>query len=692
MPTCAQPPIIGRDEALALADRIERGEITAADHPSIAALIRRHVLLTDLLREKNASIRRLQRVAFGPSSERRPHDARADQHDVGANRATVYSYDLSGDPTSIDSPAPTADVSLVHGQYYRRLERMTDGTGTTTFNYFQVTTTGQLGAPQISSIDGPLINDTITFAYDELGRRKQYTLSGVTHSWVFDALGRITQQRNQLGGTTPFTYSYDGPTDRLTSIAFPNGQQTTLEYYDAAGDHRLSAIRHTSPGPGGNQTFSYRYAATGRVEEFGNSFYAGPTTYAYDDVDQLTSFTPPGRVPQPYHYQYDPAGNRTGEGLNAQSPSIVSTHNDVNQLTGQSGDVNRALTYSPNGNQLSDGTRTYEWDGADRLTAIAQGTRRSEFTYDGFGRRVKIVEKDGATVLSDRRYIWDRDQILEERNASNQVTRRFYPQGFLQVSNSGRYYYSRDRLGSVWQVTDATGAAAAIYEYKPFGEMEEYGGNTVESPIGYAGYWVHKPSGLNLTWHRAYSAELGRWISRDPVGEIGGSNLYAYVSNSPTNDADPWGLFPSASCLAAATAAGAAAGAAVGAGIGGAVGAGAGVAAAAGSGGVTIVVTLPGFSAAGAFAGAWQGGLIGGLAGLGGGLLFCKDEPPCEKEKEKEKEKDDDTGCEDRYGACLLWAKGDPLKIRKCGKAYRRCRTMPHLPFPHEFGRLVPVA
>jgi hypothetical protein len=36
---------------------------------------------------------------------------------------------------------------------------------------------------------------------------------------------------------------------------------------------------------------------------------------------------------------------------------------------------------------------------------------------------------------------------------------------------------------------------------------------------------------------------LGRFISRDPLGEKGGLNLYGYVGNDPVNGVDPSGLF-----------------------------------------------------------------------------------------------------------------------------------------------------
>ena len=39
-----------------------------------------------------------------------------------------------------------------------------------------------------------------------------------------------------------------------------------------------------------------------------------------------------------------------------------------------------------------------------------------------------------------------------------------------------------------------------------------------------------------------YDSEQGRWLSRDPIGEDGGLNLYGYVGNDPANWIDPLGL------------------------------------------------------------------------------------------------------------------------------------------------------
>jgi hypothetical protein len=40
---------------------------------------------------------------------------------------------------------------------------------------------------------------------------------------------------------------------------------------------------------------------------------------------------------------------------------------------------------------------------------------------------------------------------------------------------------------------------------------------------------------------RFYSPEVGRWLSRDPIGEIGGWHLYAFCFNDALNGVDPLG-------------------------------------------------------------------------------------------------------------------------------------------------------
>ncbi len=44
----------------------------------------------------------------------------------------------------------------------------------------------------------------------------------------------------------------------------------------------------------------------------------------------------------------------------------------------------------------------------------------------------------------------------------------------------------------------------------------------MDADFRFAGMYYHTNSHLHLTLFRAYDADTGRWLSRDPIGEAGG--------------------------------------------------------------------------------------------------------------------------------------------------------------------------
>ena len=177
-----------------------------------------------------------------------------------------------------------------------------------------------------------------------------------------------------------------------------------------------------------------------------------------------------------------------------------------------------------------------------QVIAQGGGSNNSAFTYDPFGRIVKIVETRSGSVTSTKQFVWVKSDLREERDGSGNLTKQFF--GFGQTISGTPYYYTRDQINSVREMTDASGNVVAAYSYTPDGRATKLQGSTVDSDFGYAGMYVHMPSGLKLAVHRAYYPVLGRWLSRDPVGEEAGTNLYAYVNNRPISLRDPLGLCP----------------------------------------------------------------------------------------------------------------------------------------------------
>src|SRR5262249_55426626 len=167
--------------------------------------------------------------------------------------------------------------------------------------------------------------------------------------------------------------------------------------------------------------------------------------------------------------------------------------------------------------------------------------RRSEVQYDGLGRRVHLVERENGVLTSEKFFVWCDLDLCEERDGRGQVTKRFYAQG-VEI-NGDPYYYTHDHLGSIRELTDATGTVRARSTYAPYGRRTKVSGD-LDADLGFTRHYFHPASGLHLAPYRGYDANLGRWISRDRIAERGGLNLYAYVLNNPVNLTDPTGQAP----------------------------------------------------------------------------------------------------------------------------------------------------
>jgi len=142
--------------------------------------------------------------------------------------------------------------------------------------------------------------------------------------------------------------------------------------------------------------------------------------------------------------------------------------------------------------------------------------------------------------------------MAEERNAAGDtVTKRFFHQGFqtfnVQLSTFDSFFYTRDHLGSIRELTDNTGTVVARYDYTPYGIRTPVSVTDI-ADFGFTGHYFHQPTGLHLALYRAYDAETGRWLSRDRLGEMSSLandvslSLYIYARNDPINFADPFGL------------------------------------------------------------------------------------------------------------------------------------------------------
>ena len=151
-------------------------------------------------------------------------------------QVTQYNYNRDGTVSAVtytNAVAATPSVAFTYDANYSRLSSMRDGTGTTQYGYIPMDAALSLGAGQLAGVAGPLPDDTITFEYDELGRRVSTAINGVASA------GRIIASTNALG---EFNNTYDGHSFRKISQSYPNGQTVELHYAGNLQDQRLQRI------------------------------------------------------------------------------------------------------------------------------------------------------------------------------------------------------------------------------------------------------------------------------------------------------------------------------------------------------------------------------------------------------------------------------------------------------------------
>jgi RHS repeat-associated protein len=165
-------------------------------------------------------------------------------------------------------------------------------------------------------------------------------------------------------------------------------------------------------------------------------------------------------------------------------------------------------------------------------------------------------------VISEIRYIWDGWLLTAEIDQDDDLIRSYAHGLDLSGSREGAggiggmlfqtdgatdetHHAFYDGHGNLVSLCDAFQVEVASYEYGPFGELLAIQGPYAGSnPMRYSTKYTDEESGLLYYGYRYYNPATGRWLSRDPIGEDGGLNLYGFVGNEPTGNVDKLGQQP----------------------------------------------------------------------------------------------------------------------------------------------------
>jgi RHS repeat-associated protein len=243
--------------------------------------------------------------------------------------------------------------------------------------------------------------------------------------------------------------------------------------------------------------------------------------YEYDERGRLVSVTTNGVVSE--SYAYDANGNRLGGEYDAQDRQLAFG--------------SATYAYDLNGSMTNRNGAALEWNLFGRLLSVGDVFYRRD-------EQQRLCYKSVGYALP-KNWFWSGSRIVAERDYAKNAVSYFVYAGATapayMVRNGVTYRIITDNQGSVRLVVDEeTGDVAHRLDYDSFGRVLR-DTNPGFQPFGFQGGLYDPDTGLVEFGCRWYDAETGRWISKDPIGLIGGVNLYEFCKSNPILYIDPSG-------------------------------------------------------------------------------------------------------------------------------------------------------
>ena len=366
---------------------------------------------------------------------------------------------------------------------------------------------------------------TVSNQYNLAGQRTQIVYpGGKAEAFAYDGAARLTNVQASAFGLSATSYGYDSR-NNLTSASLPGGL-AVANSYDA-----LSRRLAWSVSKAGSNLLARSCARnplgfrTNETISAGLDALAGPATQtrSHDAADRLTGLTQSGSAATNTPF-FDAAGNVTQLVVTAKGQTFTTRcgYDFNNRLTG----VTR-LRNAPDGSSVTVSVTQLEYDGQGLLLRITDNGNVRRLVRDRTEALARPLMEMGTTTNAVRWFLWANGKLLAQI-ASN---------GTIRVAHS-------DELGKIMALTDGNGIITDEYAYQPYGRLIAHSGTTdlPFAQMGDYGVW-NAGRGLYLTRHRAYDANLMRFLQVDPIGLQGGYNLYAYAEGNPNVFTDPLGLW-----------------------------------------------------------------------------------------------------------------------------------------------------
>jgi len=403
-----------------------------------------------------------------------------------------------------------------------------------------------------SVTDIPVCSSGVTAApisyfynYNDANQRVRTTLADGSY-WVYlyDKLGQVVSGKHYWNDNTPvagqqFEYGFDDIGNRTAT--------------KAGGDQSGAGLRSASYSNNLINELTSR-GVTNKFDLIGAA--SGAVTVVVDGGAPQTVSTRKGE----YYWQQLTAGTLPAWPIVDVTGGTPATSGNVFIPA-----TPESYAYDNDGNMLHDGRWNYGWNGENQLYRITTRTAvgpqlRIDFTYDWKGRRIgkKVWNNTGGTgdPIFNRAFLYDGWNLIAELDVPTTGSKTLAMSytwgtdlsGSMQGAGGvGGLLFVKKHTGTavsasvaydgngnvVGLVHTADGTWFAHYEYGPFGEtIRANGALAKDNPFRFSTKYQDNETDLYYYGHRYYNPSTGRWINRDPIGELGGLNVFGIVGNN----------------------------------------------------------------------------------------------------------------------------------------------------------------
>ncbi|MFC6203718.1 RHS repeat-associated core domain-containing protein [Psychrobacter urativorans] len=514
-------------------------------------------------------------------------DTNNDNQDSHIEQTLTHSYDEIGNRLKTTLPDGKVINQLYYGSGHLYNQSITGTDGNIT--EIRHSERDQLHQ-ETTRQQGDLLS---SFGYDAMGRlTKQYSSDHnkgrivIERDYHYDVLGQLTH----LSGQTHLNHSAKNIS--TANSLFKRNHQYDYDKVGRLTQHKLTDYAMQS---GMTELFAFD-PASNRVPvstlpdkvnddkaQEKNSIHKSGRPQQLITADKLITYTY-GIHGQVLYKTITPV--KDGKAIPQSINALVSSKKSIQHYYNPNNELVKTITNIEEGFNLTEITAVYYYDALGRRIAKTSDTKVKTkqlnkqttkvidvpvqkrptqhksiyYLWDGNRQAQEYTDNHVFTTVYEQdsfepvaRLVWLKDELLKSANDEiiNAPRERWEDEPKL-IPSMQIYHYHNDHLGTPNELTNQQSEVVWLADYEAWGNtarvvwreerLEQLQVSADElQPIRFQGQYYDEETGLHYNRFRYFDPDLGMFTTRDPIGLMGGNNVFQYAPN-PTGWIDPLGL------------------------------------------------------------------------------------------------------------------------------------------------------